>query len=65
MELREINERERDLAKDTSLWNPIFLQMFFAIDSAKNSFMSLPKTKLTIYDFGCGTKQYKIFCENN
>ncbi|MDD5578210.1 MAG: class I SAM-dependent methyltransferase [Methylobacter sp.] len=66
MNLRSINERKRDLKKDSSLWNPIFLQLSFAIGSVKKYFESLPRDiKLKIYDFGCGQKPYQVFVHDH
>lgn len=64
MELRENRKRERDLRWDISLWNPLFLQMFFAIKTIKDYFISLPPEEITIFDFGCGVKPYERFCIN-
>ncbi len=64
MELRDTNERKRDLREDTSFWNPLFLQMYFTVKAIKSFFYSLNEKELTIYDFGCGTKPYSIFCDN-
>lgn len=65
MDLREFSERKRDLDYDVSLWNPLFLQMYFAINEVRNYFTKLPDAdRLKIYDFGCGTKPYEVFCQN-
>ncbi len=64
MLLRKNHQRNRNLKKDVSLWNPIFLQQYFAIKTVKDYFQSLPEDKLTIYDFGCGSKPYEVFCKN-
>jgi SAM-dependent methyltransferase len=65
MNLRASEYRKRDLNFEKSLWNPIFLQMYFAIESVKSFFNSLPRQYLKIYDFGCGSKPYEKFCYDN
>jgi len=65
MELREIGERKRNLDFDQSLKNPLYLQMNAAVKSAKEFFNSIPKSGLSIYDFGCGAKPYQVFAGTN
>jgi len=65
MQLRNLGERERSLDFDQSIRNELFLQTNAVVKAAKTFFDSLPKTGLTIYDFGCGTKPYKIFAGKN
>lgn len=66
MNLRNNHERKRVLENEQSLWNPLFLQLNFAIKNIKTYFKSLPKDeKLKIYDFGCGQKPYQVFVSNH
>lgn len=66
MNTRNTNPRNRNLEKEQSFKNPLFLQLNFAIEAAKSFFTQLPSDKkLKIYDFGCGQKPYKIFVNNH
>ncbi len=64
MVLRKGLARDRDINKDLSLWNPLFLQMYFSINAVKRFFLNLPESELDIYDFGCGQKPYETFCKD-
>jgi SAM-dependent methyltransferase len=65
MDVREGFERTHDLDWDVSLRNPIYLQMYFAVNAARDFLSALPEDpRLVIYDFGCGTKPYANFCKN-
>lgn len=64
MSLRETSERKRILETEQSLWNPLYLQMRFAIVAVKNYFQSLSfDNSLMIVDFGCGVKPYQVFLD--
>lgn len=66
MKTRKTNARNRNFQNEKSLWNPVFLQLKFAIDAVEKYFNELPRDKrLTIYDFGCGQKPYETFTRNH
>lgn len=66
MQTRNTYPRNRNLEKETSLWNPLFLQFKFTIDAIQEYFENLPKDRvLVIYDFGCGQKPYSAFVGNH
>jgi SAM-dependent methyltransferase len=71
MNTRKINPRNRsprnrNFKNEQSFWNPLFLQLNFAIEAVKQYFESLPNNqKLNIYDFGCGQKPYQVFASNH
>lgn len=66
MKTRKTHARNRNFKNEKSLWNPIFLQLKFAIDTIEKYFDELPKDKkLKIYDFGCGQKPYECFVQNH
>jgi len=62
--LRELGHRKRDFSKEMSLWNPLYLQLSYAINEVRHYFENLPEKNLTIYDFGCGSKPYSVFVNN-
>lgn len=66
MQTRNTNPRNRNLEYEKSLWNPLFLQLNFAIETVKEYFENLPHDKiLKIYDFGCGQKPYAVFVKDH
>lgn len=60
---RKIIKRERNLHKETSLWNPLYLQLKFAIKTVEKYFKNINSG--IICDFGCGDKPYEVFCDKN
>lgn len=66
MNTRDNSKRSRNLLKEQSLRNPLFLQLHFAIETVKSYFQSLShEHALKIYDFGCGEKPYQVFIEKH
>ncbi|MDB4476503.1 class I SAM-dependent methyltransferase, partial [bacterium] len=63
--LRDTNQRQRDLAWDTSWNNPIYLQMGVNVRAVEGFFSALAAHDLKIVDFGCGTKPYADYAKGN
>ncbi|MEF1291644.1 class I SAM-dependent methyltransferase [Vibrio sp. M260118] len=62
MKLRRFIARNRNLAQEQKLSNPVYLQVKHAIDSVTKYLTNLPQDKkLVIYDFGCGQKPYAVY----
>jgi SAM-dependent methyltransferase len=62
MNIRNTYPRKRNFKKEQSLWNPLFLQLNFLIETASDYFTNLPDDReLIIYDLGCGQKPYQVF----